>query len=341
MVSCAKTDVMNEAPEMQTGKITFASHINKATRAIEGDVTTGNLRNFYVCGSYHLSTMSEGFQQIFNNVHLQRDGETNTWNQIDGQTRYWVPGAQYEFFAYSDGDDATDLARYSHENGKPNLLIWHYKVDNDNQRDLIFATHSRPGDKVTAEGNDNVAFLFTHILSKVKFTFVSAFPAENTIKITNLRLNNIHSLADYNTVANQGVWSDYDDEHRINNFSFSVNQMAQAAATEGGESTDATSNTKYVLPFTYKTNNVQVQFTISIYNKDVFLYAANMQASFKPFWEPGKAYNYIVTLTGQEAGMQKIEFELAKDSGVKDWENGNIQDENNLPRFEATLPNNN
>lgn len=77
------------------------------------------------------------------------------------------------------------------------------------------------------------------------------------------------------------------------------------------------------MPFQYTEPNVRLAFTIEVFNKNnESVLKANLRGSFKPTWDMGKAYNYNVTLTGTQAGLEKIEFTTAPGMNLDGWETG-------------------
>lgn len=313
MSSCMNTDVVDETSEVQSGKIAFETHVNKATRAGENnDITTGDLTQFFVAGSYFKASEGAKYLQIFNNVKIQKDGEV--WKQIGGQERYWIKDAEYKFFAYSDGNaQITENIAYSATT--PDWAINSYTVNADHAKDLIFATQSVECEKET--GNEKVGLTFQHLLSKIKFTLSTDVPEGNSVKILNLKINNIRTTADYKG----GKWNNW--AAAVNDFKIAneISGITQDASKESVE--------KFVMPYNYNDAKEQIQVSIAleIYNSDnkIVHSVQEMRTSIGSKWEPGCKYNYNVNIKASQAGLQKIEFTV---DSVETWKDGELLDVN-------------
>lgn len=309
-VACTNTeDIANGV--LQSGKqIGFESHVNKNSRALGND----NFTQFSVFGSYIKGTSSTPVQ-IFNKEIVTKNGEA--WTYAESNARYWIDGADYTFYAYSKENGTTGTTRFA----GAELTLEDYTVDGtvDNQKDLVFASAKATGKET---GNDKVAFDFKHILSKLHFTFESNFPEGYTVVVDDVKVKNMRDKGTF--TASTEAWSGQkrSEETEV------ADQMLTIAVPFAAENTDkvllpkgsVSTNDIYVLPYAYTQPNVRLYFRLTIKNANGETVSQKVNfGAFKPTWAKGTAYNYKVTLTGAEAGLEKIEFTTADNM---DLENG-------------------
>ena len=79
-----------------------------------------------------------------------------------------------------------------------------------------------------------------------------------------------------------------------------------------------------MLPFAYTQPNVRLYFQLTIINENGAVVSQKVNyGAFKPTWAKGTAYSYNVTLTGKEAGLEKIEFTTSDDMDLEGgWATG-------------------
>ncbi len=108
-------------------------------------------------------------------------------------------------------------------------------------------------------------------------------------------------------------------------------QMLKISATFAEADTDkelargesVTTQDIYVLPFAYTQPNVRLYFQLTIINENNEVVSQKVNyGAFKPTWAKGTAYSYNVTLTGKEAGLEKIEFTTSDAMNLDGWASG-------------------
>ena len=198
MTSCSQDEVMEVA---QKQAISFGSaFVGNATRA-----ASATDPSYYTDGvEGHIQLEAFNVYGTVNDVNIFNGNEVTkgnaaygaVWTQA-GTPQYWVPGASYVFDAvvgYSDID--TD-----NTTGLPTSLT--YKIED--QFDML---HNRQTVSSAAADQGVVAFTFTHLLSKVKFSIVNSTNAAATnyqYVITNATLTNVYASGDYAVPA--GTWT--------------------------------------------------------------------------------------------------------------------------------------
>lgn len=308
MTGCSQSEIIGEAPEAQTGKIGFASHINKGTRAL----TTDNFTKFFVYGSYQMPN-SETNIQIFNGTEVNKS--ENAWTYTDA--RYWVDKAIYRFAAYAIDDNVLPTGTNANFNSNKDLNIIGFNCKD--QKDLIYAKNENIVGKV--EGNSTVNMQFNHILSRVKFQINNSFPEGYNIRIDDFKLINIRNIGNYYGAT--ASWlnangTDYKEPQR------NPDQLEIELDYDGEDNADAqknvTTNFAYVIPFNYTVANVKISFHVFVTHKEsdgsnTAIFDKTLTAALQPKWEIGHQYRYNINITGSSAGLAPIVF-----SGtVSDW----------------------
>ena len=283
LAGCTQNEVLNISSDRAIG---FDAYTGKGTRAVN-DITGGGsssgFNKFIVYGSYSISEDQETV--VFNGVEVSyttSSSGTPSWTYANEQ--YWQNG-DYKFAAYSDGNGALSggpTASYTHDGG---LQIQNYVVG---EKDLIFATQTASvTDKTTY--NTAVELKFSHLLSKVKFTFTNTFADNLKVEVTNLKIDNSNIKGNYNGTT----WIDLSE----NNTSITYDDKDVNAVDYKPEEC-------YVLP--QSTNGLTASFTVTV--KDALNTivmsknftgdaAVSLNVTNATEWQNGYAYNYTAELT--------------------------------------------
>lgn len=302
MTACSKSETEGVAPAAQTKAIGFDSHVNKSSRAL----SNASLTKFYVSGAYTTPTNSTPVQ-IFNNEEISKSGDL--WSYTT-EPRYWIKDANYVFHAYSDNNLKSEKARTQGDA----FTLTDYLVNAMLQKDLVYAYKTQQGKET---GNAKVAFDFKHVLTKVRFNFISAFPEGYKISIDEAILFNFRDKGTFTGGENCG-WNETADRTADD-----VTIPVAVTATDLEKDATAVTSEYYMIPFAYTAQNVRFRFRLTVKNElGEQVYQNYRTASFKPTWIMGNAYQYNVTLTGNAAGLQKIEFETDPNMNLDDWTTG-------------------
>lgn len=312
MTACTNTEEVEQGFAQTSKQIGFVSHVNKNTRVLGND----NFNQFSVFGSYTTKTNLVEPVQIFNGVQVSKTG--SKWSYSDQYARYWIKDANYTFYAYSKENRTTGTSRFAGSE----LTLEDYTVNEENQQDLVFA--SATGITGADSGNSPVAFDFKHILSKIHFNFISKFPAGYKVKVDNVRIKNMRDKGVF--TASTNAWSTQRRSVETEDDKTMLTINAPIAADKSNiieQNGEVATNEIYVLPYTYTSPNVRIYFELTIINQNNEEVSKSENfGAFKPTWIQGTAYKYNVTLTGAEAGLEKIEFTTAENMNLGDWASG-------------------
>ena len=194
MVACSNDEFVKVADKEA---IAFDNaFVNNSTRSVVDETTTtDNIANVDVFGFVENVPLFGG---DFNRVLIRK---ADNWG-YEG-TQYWIPGAHYNFIAVSpnNGEFASRSKAVVTAEGAKITGFTAY----DGILDYVYA---QPDTIVGQEsGNAKVAFTFRHILSKVKFTFVNKYLADNTtIQVRDIKILNAHKTADLEIDETTTTW---------------------------------------------------------------------------------------------------------------------------------------
>lgn len=200
--SCSSDETLES---MEPKAITFGSVSmeNHSRAAYDPSYSANDIASFQVWGTV---TGNKGSALIFDGAKVenknpedltQAAGYNNVW--YCPVTQYWIPGASYEFLAIVDGNkEGVTSITAEDELGMPTTISY----TADGETDLLCQKVSRP-----QNSNENVvAFEFTHLLSKVHFTFQdgSGKPVANTT-ITDIQVTGHNASGTY-TIGATNPW---------------------------------------------------------------------------------------------------------------------------------------
>lgn len=306
LTGCTQSEVLNISSDRAIG---FDAYTGKGTRAVN-DITGGGsaseFNKFIVYGSYANSESQETV--VFNGVEVSYS--SSSWTYANEQ--YWQNG-NYKFAAYSDGNGALSggsTASYTHDGG---LLIQNYVVG---EKDLIFATQTASvTDKTTY--NTAVGLKFSHLLSKVKFTFTNTFADNLKVEVSGLQIDNSNTKGNYSGTA----WTD---------LSANTTPIIYDNKDVNADDYTHTQEECYVLP--QSTTGLTASFTVTVKDaldavvmrKDFTGDAAvSLNVTNATEWQNGFAYNYTAELTPAviDPNAKPIQFTATADAW-KENENG-------------------
>ena len=288
----------------------FVGNVTKA------DIDNNSLTTFWVFGQYD-NDGSGTPVSVFDNTQVNGGsvGSSSTWTPAD--EAWWLEGKSYQFAAYSDGNNTLDIASIG-ENGE--LILSNYPVGDN---DLVAATATATGPTTGTE--QSVPLSFSHLLSKVKFTFTTDAASTYKMSVSDLKFESAFKTGNV-TFANNavsGTWTgvttgtyEYAD---IDDF-----------AEENGASVE-----KYVIP--------QGNESLTVTFKVVMTDASNETIAEKTFdpislaytasgkgtdniWTPGYSYNYTanINLEDLDSNAKPITFTVTT---VNEWEDDTTETE--------------
>ena len=279
MVSCIKDDVVNKSKMPITFGGTFVEDV---TRAVQ-DPSYGDAKLIDQFTVWGVVTGNVGSANLYggDGTVVSRGGAAYGSPFASTEQEWWISNADYKFAAVANHTSVT-LA-----NGLPSSI----KYTANGTADLIYAqpvavetdakaapARSTGIANVGVNTNDCVPFVFSHLLSKVQFTFVST---SQPLVVTEIKVTSGH--------FSEGTYS------------------------IGTETWDSTTAATTAMEFGNADGTVTTAGTTSQYARLIIPGTQTLNISFKQgdevmtptlenfTFEPNKAYNILVTLQGASA----------------------------------------
>ena len=288
----------------QNPQINFANaFVQNATRAdvaADPSTKTADLAAFNVWGF-----MDEPAGQVFVEELVTKSG--NTWGYTN--TQYWVAGHTYYFAALANYTNATV------DTTGANLLgLGTVTFDNaaaKGAEDLLYAATSVDAQNAIPESP--VALTFSHLLSKVKFSFINGFTNElATIDVKNVQITNAPAVGTINLAVEN--WWDNDDWTVSGSTTLNFGDVCEKLAINGKQEC---ANECLTIP---AAQDYTIEFDVVYYQGSVKASEAHKVVNLKgAAFEMGKAYNLSAVIDASNAAeeeLKPIEFTVVE---VKDW----------------------
>ena len=300
---CSTTETIDQ-PKGQAIDFTSAYIGNTVETKAVSVIEKANINEFVVYGGYNDMT------HVFDGVSVTGTPNADDWTY--STTRYWVAGKTYKFAAYApsaikgNGTIETDF-----ENGSLNFKG--YTSDASNQHDLIYATATETTQDPLEQAPAKVQLKFSHLLSLIKFTFISGFGNDVTVTVKNLNVSGMISQGDYTGSTNS--WT-------LGSATAAFTEIASATAVnKTSGQTKASSVDFAVLPQTIvaegtaEGTKVTVSFDVTVQdNQNEYIVGSaeagvGVSATLPAYtWLAGNRYNYNVTIAGENVDLFPIEF---------------------------------
>ena len=288
----------------QNPQINFANaFVQNATRAdvaADPSTKTADLAAFNVWGF-----MDEPAGQVFVEELVTKSG--NTWGYTN--TQYWVAGHTYYFAALANYTNATV------DTTGANLLgLGTVTFDNaaaKGAEDLLYAATSVDAQNAIPESP--VALTFSHLLSKVKFSFINGFTNElATIDVKNVQITNAPAVGTIDLAVEN--WWDNDDWTVSGSTTLNFGDVCEKLAINGKQEC---ANECLTIP---AAQDYTIEFDVVYYQGSVKASEAHKVVNLKgAAFEMGKAYNLSAVIDASNAAeeeLKPIEFTVVE---VKDW----------------------
>ena len=312
LTACFNEEVVRvQDPTAISFEANWVENATRADVAVDPSTTTESLTGFKVWGF-----MDEVSGKVFEGEEVTGSKGNFTYNNI----AYWLPGHTYYFAALAPiGGNwtlNTEAANY-YGAGIVNFL------NANGTEDLLYAANVEEAPALgTAK---TVNFTFSHLLSKVKFTFTNGFTNPNMyIDVKNVRIVNA-PLAGSINLAVENWWDNDDWQLTQDKVELAFGDAcAKTAITDGAQ---VAANERLTIPASaaYK---YEVKFDVVLYIGDVEAYKGTKTSYVEGVaLEMGKAYNFSATLnasnfTAEGVELMPIVFDVVE---VKGWENaGNV-----------------
>ena len=288
----------------QNPQINFANaFVQNATRAdvaADPSTKTADLAAFNVWGF-----MDEPAGQVFVEELVTKSG--NTWGYTN--TQYWVAGHTYYFAALANYTNAiVDTA------GANTYGLGTVAFDNAaaaGAEDLLYAATSVDAQNAIPESP--VALTFSHLLSKVKFSFTNGFANPlATIDVKNVQITNAPAVGTINLAVEN--WWDNNDWKVSGSTTLNFGDVCEKLAVGGKQEC---ANECLTIP---AAQDYVIEFDVVYYQGSVEASKAHKVVTLKDVaFEMGKAYNLSAVIDASNAAAEElkpIEFTVVE---VKDW----------------------
>lgn len=196
LVGCAKEETLTFDKGEEIGFSSFVDNATRAASATDPSYSTNGqdgytqLTQFNVYGAV-------GDVNIFNGNVVSKGtaGYNSPWTVVDGTTQYWIAGANYKFVGVVDGSIDSVTAITPDAAGLPASISYTSNGATDLLCDVVTVNNA------TAP-YDLVAFNYTHLLSKVKFSVKNTSNAANyRFVLTSAKLTNAYESGVYDVTA--------------------------------------------------------------------------------------------------------------------------------------------
>jgi len=264
LASCSNDEVVDVA---QSQGIGFNTFVDKSTRATtDDDITSSSLSSFAV---YGVTWKGEGAtpSQVFVNQEVKKNGTDWTYAPL----RYWVVGNSYRFTAIAPYNatgltvDHSVVPMPAFADVKGGLSLTFDNATAAADVDLCYADNKVESATAT---QDAVDLTFSHMLSRVKFTFKNTFESVNSnITISDVKITDATAKASINKVDGEMLWTPSADAPGTFTIPFTnvITAELQSGRLEGGESMET--EHQYIIPVNGE-STYHVSFVITLYNYD-------------------------------------------------------------------------
>lgn len=291
--SCSNDDIVEVN---MNNVITFDTHVNKNTRAVN-NTTTGGLKKFYVFGSHNKAT-----DLIFDNVEVKKNEVTGNW-EYDNPV-VWTNN-QYNFAAYATGNISERITVTYNDNNNKGGLIFNDIVAND-ANDIVAAATSVNNTELS---NPTVDLTFKHLHSKVQFAIKNG-TSSYKMKVSDITFK----------IKKQGdcVFSN-DNVAKWTAKGENIDLTFKAKNSDTAEGNAVFESEDHIVIPNQDLTDVNASFTVEFYNNadqivDTRTFTDIPLAIASGNWQPGYCYKYTGTATST------IKFSVS----VEEWEDKTI-----------------
>ena len=308
LVACMQEEVVTIP---QTDAITFdQASIDNATRAADPSTTTQTIAGFDVW-----AFMNKYDGTVLVDEDVKKVGGKWTY----ANTQYWTPNNKYYFAALAPMNSANVTETIaSDEAAKLGLGTIDF-VNVDGSEDLLYAatTVVAPDyDQLKLNNMPPVKFEFSHLLSKVKFTFLNGFTTDNAyVEIENIKMTAPKSGTIDLAVEN---WWDNDQDWVLGTEEFKL-EFGNVAKLAMG-TFDECAKERLTIPA--EADQVyDITFTVKLYmGNQLALETVKTSTVTGVAFEMGKAYNLTAEINSDNLDLPAIEFDVV----VKEWDEPTI-----------------
>lgn len=303
LAGCAREDVTTTPQVAVTFADAYVDVQGTQTKVADPSITTGSIDAFKVWGF-----MDQKGGIMFDGELVSKVG--GEWTYANQQ--YWTPNHTYFFGALAPVENSNWTLDCSNANEYGLGVVSFTNLEGT--EDLLYASTSvkTPDiDKLLAEGMDPVKLTFSHLLSKLKFTFINGFTTENmTMQVSEIKMTVPKTATIDLAVEN---WWDNDDWKLNGNetATLSFEDIPLLESTKSGVS----ANERLTIPAD-ATAEYNVSFKVNLFVGDQPAMEVVKTATLTGVaFNMGRSYNIKTEINPDNLGLHPIEFEVE----VKEW----------------------
>lgn len=310
LAACSKEETLvQQAPEA----IGFDTFVNNATRSVvDPSFTNDKLFTDFQCYGFveNVPLFNSENNGVLVSKSIDNTELASAWKYAG--TQYWIPGADYNFSAVAPATDGNWTKTDATASGTKLAFV------NNGELDLLYAQ------SVTIEGkdsgNDEVEFNFRHVLSKVRFSFLNNYSANNTVlKVRDIKIKNGLAKANVTLDGTTTTWADWNTGLVLNFGDANTTNDITTAQTFAYEVEVESHYERLLIPYNYDGNDddkLKVEFTYDIVVSGTVVATFTETPEVVVNLEPGHAYDFKATI---EPG-EPIEFTAT----VSGWDESNL-----------------
>ena len=320
LVACTQEQTLvQQGPAPMEFGAAFVEGATRADKAVDPSTTTESIKGFDVWGF-----MDSPAGKVFEGEDVT--GSLGNFTYVN--TQYWIPGHDYYFAALAPMNSANWKLNTAAANTYGAGIVDFHNVDGT--EDLLYAAKmlSTKGLEAGEAPEDGIVKLqFSHLLSKVKFSFTNGFDNANAkIDVKNVRME-VPAFASINLAVEN--WWDNDDWTLVEGEKTTL-AFGDACANTAINVKQETANERLTIPAD-ATQKYTVTFDVVLYQGTVEAYKGTKTVTIENVaLEMGKAYNFKAELNASNimadgTELLPIVFDVEE---VKDWVTAETPDVN-------------
>lgn len=350
MASCSNEEVLEMAQKEAIGFDN--AFVENATRSItDPSLTidgTNKLTDFSVYAFVQGGGTGTSIAPLFTNEKVSNVGITNNdlqnaWKYAG--TQYWIPDAKYNFCAVAPYNGNWEIGtNQCSVDGTTIKTVLNFT--NDGITDLLYAVAKQYTGKTS--GNSDVAFNFQHLLSKVKFSFLNNYNADQaTIKVSNIKINNPFktgtvTLTHDATPTITTVWSAQanttgDSKLTLNFGNVTIDGDSEDADAFGLAEYESYKELLLIPGAAKETNGYNVTFTVDLLINGTLITSYNHDVNIALTLEPGKCYDIKATINAQNINPSQAQEPIEFTASISGWDKTNESQTITLPVVQTSV----
>lgn len=309
LLACTQEEVVDTPQAAITFRNAFIENSANVTKVADPSITKATLDGFTVWG-YRDNTSNV----VFEGEIVTPVAGTDKWTY--SSTQYWIPYSKYYFAALAPINSTNwNLNTTGANTYGPGTVSF---TNVDGTEDLLYsaaAVETPNLNTLLASGMPAVELTFSHLLSKLKFTFTNGLNEDYISLVVKDITMDVPAAATINLAVEN--WWDNDDWNLSGTNNTVLNFGAAEKIAQGDSASSA--NQRLTIPAA-ASQEYEVTFVVEVWMNDELVMEIPKTAilSGKAF-QMGKSYNIKSTLTVENLGLKPIVFDVER---VEGWIEG-------------------